>query len=296
MKIISILLFGLIMLSTACGSQNPKSTLNAYFTDSQNSESLKLPHKLTEISGMACAVDGRIFVHNDEKGILYQIDYKTGKIKKSFDLGKKVLKEDFEGIAIVGDLFYMVSSSGNIFEFKEGEDDDHVKFKKYKTHLSTDNDVEGLCFDPKTNSLLLACKGSPGKKYKGNRAVYEFSLAEKELYKKPRFLLPIKKILNDDEFSFVSKLSEFFLLTDNTFAPSAIEYNPVTDTFYILAFKGMMIVELSREGNIVDKIKLDSKKHNQPEGLTFTLEHDLLISDEGGNHRATITNYTYKKQ
>lgn len=296
MKILNLLLFGLIMLSSACNSQNPTNSFYSYFKNQKNVTSIKLSHKLTEISGMTCTNDGRIFAHNDEKGVIYQLNYENGKIVKSFDVGKKLLKEDFEGITIVNNLFYLVSSNGNIYEFTEGEDDEYVKYKKYKTHLSANNDVEGICFDPKTNSLLLACKGNPGKKYKGNRAVYEFSLSEKKLAKDPRYLLPIKEILKDNEQNFISKLSEFFLLSDNDFAPSDIEYNTSSDTFYILAFKGKMLVELSRDGEIISKKKLDAKKHYQPEGLTFTLESDLLISDEGGNQRATITKYPLNKE
>ena len=78
--------------------------------------------------------------------------------------------------------------------------------------MGADNDVEGLCYDPKNNSLLLACKGNPGKKYKGNRAVYEFSLDRKKLNKKPKFLLPVKEIMENYKSDFTSKLGEFFLI------------------------------------------------------------------------------------
>jgi len=290
-----------IILFTSCQSQdknfntNTMTNLKSYFADTKSVTSVKLPDQLNEISGLACAPDGRIFAHNDEKGIVYQINYQNGKILKSFSLGKKLIREDFEAIAIVENEFYLVTSSGVIYIFKEGEDEEDVKYKKYKTFLSSDNDVEGLCYDPDNNSLLLACKGNPGKKYSGYRTVYEFSLSDKELKKEPRFLISIKDILSDQESGFTSKLSEFFLLTDNTFAPSDIARNPVTGTFFILSFKGRMIVEIDKKGKILGKVQLDAKQHDQPEGITFTKDNDLLISDEGNDKHARITCYPFKK-
>ena len=69
-------------------------------------------------------------------------------------------------MAIAGNKFYLVTSKGNIFEFDEGNDNKMVNFKLYKTKLSSEYNVEGLCYDNEINSLLLACKDYPGKGYK----------------------------------------------------------------------------------------------------------------------------------
>jgi hypothetical protein len=54
--------------------------------------------------------------------------------------------------------------------------------------------VEGLCYDPETTSLLLACKDYPGKGFEKNKAVYSFALHTITLDEKPRFLIPLKDI------------------------------------------------------------------------------------------------------
>jgi hypothetical protein len=44
--------------------------------------------------------DGRLLCHDDEEGIDYEIDYRTGNIRQRFYLGKfLVYRDDLEGIA-----------------------------------------------------------------------------------------------------------------------------------------------------------------------------------------------------
>lgn len=279
------------MIFLTCCGQNQEAFKTISLSKSEIVRTAKLSKQLSEISGLTFNDNNELFAHNDEKSIIYQLDYNSGDIIKQFTVGKKIQKEDFEGIAFANGLFYLVTSNGDIYEFTEGKDNDEVKYEKYKTFLDADNNVEGLCYDPKNNSLLLACKGSPGKKYKGNRAVYEFSLKNKELKKKPRFLLPVKEIMENYESDFSSKIGEFFLIKDDTFAPSGIEYNSKTNSFFILSFKGRMIVEISFDGKILNQYLLNPKKHRQPEGIAFTRDNRLIISDEAAGKKATLTIY-----
>jgi uncharacterized protein YjiK len=246
----------------------------------KDSKQVKLPGHLREISGLAVSEDGRVFSHEDEKGIIYQVDYLKGKIIKTFAIGDPIPKRDFEGIAIVKDKFYLVVSSGDIYEFKEADDKKSSKYKIYKTGLSVSYNIEGLCYDPLTNSLLVACKGYPGKNYSGYRAVYSFNLKEKKLEPKPRFLLSLKKL--DKKYRM------------KNFSPSAIERNPKTGNFFILSSHVRALMEVSPDGKILDGILFSEKKHKQPEGISFTPEMKMLISDEGRGGQGTITIYKIK--
>jgi uncharacterized protein YjiK len=279
------------MVNSSCSSQSKTNTNRLFLTEKKKINSFKLPVKLSEISGLACSDDGRLFAHNDEKSIVYQLDYTNGEIVKEFTVGKKTIKEDFEGIAFANSLFYLVTSNGDLYEFSEGKNKEEVKYEKYKTFLNADNDVEGLCFDPKNNALLLACKGSPGKKHKGNRAIYEFSLINKKLEKEPRILLPVKDIMENYDSDFSSKVGEFFLIKDDTFAPSGIEYNKASGNFFVLSFKGRIIIEISKSGEILKYYFLESKMHRQPEGITFTKDNKMIISDESAGKKAKLTVY-----
>ncbi len=256
----------------------PQSNLKDY--NLKEAKQIKMPGYLREISGLAVSENGGIFSHDDERGIVYQIDYTKGEIKKKFAIGTPIPNRDFEGIAIVKDKFYLITSSGDIYEFNEAKDKKSSKYKIYRTGLTASYNIEGLCYDPNTNSLLAACKGYPGKKYKGYRAIYSFNLKEKKLEAKPRFLLPLEIL--DKKYGM------------KNFSPSAIEQNPRTGTFFILSSHVKALIEIAPDGKIIAAVLLSGKDHKQPEGITFTKDMKMLISDEGRGGHGTITIYKLK--
>lgn len=255
--------------------------LSEYKDLASSPKQVELSKKLKEISGLALTADQRLFAHGDEKGTIYQLDTENGEIIKEFEIGDKNIEEDFEGIAIVGDRFYLVESNGDIYEFEEGEDNQEVDYEVYKTDLKSKFDVEGLCYDEKTNSLLLACKEFAGKKYDESRAVYSFDLKKKKLEEKPRFIISLNKL---DKKWDVDK-----------FKPSAIERNLKSGTFFILGGKGLVILEISDDGKVLDEMILDEKYHHQPEGITFLKDGTMIISDEADKDKATLTFYETRK-
>jgi uncharacterized protein YjiK len=113
---------------------------------------------LSEISGLAFAGNNKVYTHDDEIGTVYKINLESGSVDKKFKVGEKKIKKDFEGIAVADEYIYLVTSGGTLYKFREGDDDDEVEYKKIKTGLKQENNVEGLCYDSTTNSLLLACK------------------------------------------------------------------------------------------------------------------------------------------
>src|SRR4030095_5050179 len=184
---------------------------------------------------------------------------------------------DFEDIAFVKDRFFMLESKGKLYEFKEGNDGSFVDYKTYKTFLNSSNNTEGLCYDPETNSLLLACKDSPGEDYKKEKAVYSFSLADMTLNETPRFLISHKDIKNNTE--------------EGKFNPSGIARNTISGTFFIIAARGNTIVELSKDGAVLNQQDLPEKVHKQAEGIAFKKDGTLFISDEGRNKTPVILIY-----
>lgn len=249
---------------------------------SGDAETLKLDGPLNEISGVAFDDEGRLFGHNDEKGDVFQIDPKTGDVLKRFSLEGKV-REDFEGIALVGETFFLVASDGTLYAFEDASDGEETPYRKIKTPLKKDNDVEGLCYDLATESLLVACKEDPGDKdYDDFRAVYSFSLADEEMDEKPRFLIERKRL---------EKFSEH-----DEFKPSAIERHPIGGTFFVLGGKGRVVVELSPEGDVLAAATLDPKRHRQPEGLAFTLDGTMYVADESAGAGGRITVYPYRSK
>ncbi len=253
-----------------------KSDLAKYDLSSDNPRIINLPKELKEISGITITPEGRMFGQQDEKGIIYQIDYSNGTIVKQFSVGKPVLKKDFEDLVYANNKFYLLQSNGEIYEFSEGQNNENVDYKVYKTDLTVANDVEGLCYDSQTNSLLLACKGISGIDGESDKAIYSFSLDSMKFNPQPRFMM---------------KKSEI----SKNFNPSGIQRNPLTGSFFVITATGNEIVEISKEGNYIGKATLNKKIHTQPEGITFGSDGTLYISNEGKSGGGNIVVYPLKK-
>lgn len=258
------------------------SALDNYDIESSSPKIVELGSDLLEISGITFTTDDRLFGHGDEDADVFEIDYSTGKIKKKFYLGELlVVKGDFEDIASVNDKFYLVESKGKLYEFKEGENNRSVEYKTYKTDLSAKNDVEGLCYDSETNSLLMACKELGGENLGKDKAVYSFSLGNYSMESKPRFVIPQNEIKNNT--------------TEGKFNPSGIARNPVSGTFFIIAARGNTILEISKDGLILNQKDLPEKIHKQAEGIAFKKDGTMFISNEGRGKTPTLVIYEMKK-
>jgi uncharacterized protein YjiK len=251
------------------------SDLSKYDLRSESPGILNMPAELKEISGMTMTPDGRLFVEQDEDGIVYQIDYTNGNVIKKFTLGNPPIKKDFEDIVYANNKFYLIHSNGDIYSFDEGRDGESVEYKVYKTGLAKENNIEGLCYDPETNALLLACKGTSGVDDEKDKAVYSFSLESMKLNPEPRFMLMKSEI-------------------KNYFNPSGIQRNPITGTFFIIAANGNEIIEITKDGKLLGKESLPRKIHVQPEGITFSNDGTLFISNEGKDGPGTIVIYPRK--
>lgn len=246
--------------------------IKSYDFGNKKMASVKLPKELSEASGLTFTDAGRLLGHNDEQGIIYEIDYHTGAIRQRFSLGKLVVyRDDLEDLAAKKDTIFMVNSSGVILRFLPGKDKERIDFQTFKTPLSIRNDVEGLVYDPATDCLLLACKGEAGIDFRSavpaqHKAVYAFSLKTYKLLPKPRFLIPAAKI--------VAQIKE------KEFSPSAIARHPRTGNFFVMAARGNAIVEIDAGGNLLSLSALPKSVHPQPEGLAIAADGTLVICNE----------------
>jgi len=143
--------------------------------------------------------------------------------------------------------------------------------EKIKTFLSKENNTEGLCYDPVTKNLLVACKDESNVKdeKKSVKAVYQFDIAQNKLDEQP-FLLIHKK---DFEKITEQKL-DFF--------PSAIAVHPITHDIYLLSTRDNKCMAVySHDGTFKDVQFIDKDMMPQPEGICFSPEGKLYISSEG---------------
>lgn len=254
-------------------SSSPPSTLLDRYDFSKRTARFDLPGRLDEVSGLAFTPDGRLFGHDDERGRVHEIDPETGVVGKRFDVGEDMVRADFEGIAIAGDRFFLISSRGLLYEFREGRDREAVPYRMTDTGVGADCDAEGLDYDEVEDALLIACKASTPDR--GVIVIHRLPLDPERARLPP---LTISK----------EQLGAHGLGED--FDPSAIAVDP-TGTLVLLSGRHEAIIEVDRAGRILAGFALSDDRHPQPEGLEFGPDGTLYIADEKNRRDARMTVY-----
>jgi uncharacterized protein YjiK len=234
-----------------------------------------LPERLREISGLAATADDRLFTHDDELGVIYEIDPVAGGIVKIFTLGE-VVRDDFEGIAAAGAFLYLVTSNGTLYRFREGADGESVNFETFQTPLSEICEVEGLTYVPSQQQLLLACKRFLDKDRAQRVSVYGWSI-DQQSFSGPLFEVPEEELMDETG--------------KKHFYPSGIVYRPESGTLFLVAARQRLILEFAMNGELISSMRLAKKKHHQVEGISFLSNGLLILADEAKNRRARLSLY-----
>ena len=243
----------------------------------------KLAGCLTEISGLAMAPDGRLFTHDDEVAVVYEVDYLSGGIVKAFGLANlgQTIADDLEGIAFVDDTVYMVTSTGRIYEFPEGKDGEQVAFNVYDSGVGCACEIEGLAFDPRGRVLLILCKNPLVQELAGKVGIYHWSVDNKRTVEGGRTLVDTAEILA--------------AIDKKKFQPSGIEVHPESGNYFLVSARQGSVAEVTPNGRVVAALRFPAKWHRQAEGITFAPDNTMIVSDEGAGEHARLTLYPISK-
>lgn len=239
---------------------------------------LKLPVELDEISGVAFyPKDSSVFAIGDEFGWLYKIPLTAGKPIQKWKFSNQ---GDYEDLVMVDKVFYVLQSNGNITAFTF---DDHNQILTQQQQFpASGNEFEILYYDPHFFKLILLCKDCETDKKKALTAFW-FDL----LYKR----------FNDSSSINVSTIASMIGEKKIKFKPSAAAINPVTDELYIVSSVNHLLVIADRKGNPKQTYPIDAGLFKQPEGITFTPEGDMIISNESADRGvANLLFFKYNKK
>jgi uncharacterized protein YjiK len=301
-----ILLILFLSFITSCSQDNNTYTLFEHpnyvfpYQLAEPDKSWKLPNTLVEISGLSFINNHRLACVQDEKGIIYIFNLKAGEVELEIDFGDD---GDYEGIEIIENDAWILKSNGTLYKVTEYLKKAEPNVKKYTTALSGKNDTEGLAYDPVNKNLLIACKGEPfvdEKKGSGFKAIYSFNLETKQIDIQPFLLINLDTIKYYQNFNTMTRLGveiQAFLdpsKGDVTFKPSGIAIQPVTGNVFILGSVGNLLLVLSSKGEMLAMIELRSKIFPQPEGICFSPDGTLYISNEGDGREGTILKFEPK--
>jgi hypothetical protein len=239
----------------------------------------RLPHLLDEISGVIYyPKDSSVFAIQDEKGWLFKIHLKTPLQVERWKFSKG---GDYEDLARIDSIFFVLKSKGIIEKFKFSSPDS-ITLESFKVPSDEKNEFETLFYDSTLHQLVLICKNCEDDKKK-EVTTWAFN---------PQ----------TDSFSssFVINTSEIRdeLNEENLrFKPSAAAIHPLTGELYILASVNNALVILNKDHSVKNCYKIDPALFRQPEGITFTPKGDLIISNEanGKGAAADIVFLKYNK-
>ncbi len=227
----------------------------------------ELPPVLNEISGIAWIDKNLIACIQDEDGVVFIYDLNRNKIVDEFQFSGP---GDYEGIAVKGKDAYVMRSDGVLFQVKNYKSGNRSSILHH-TSFSANNNMESLTLDPKTGNLLTIPKDQDTDET--FKSLYQISFNEKSVDTEP-----ITKILMNAEELKKFRNKKIY----KTFSPSDIAVNPLTSETYILEGKNPKLLVLDTKGNIKKLYELDKQVFQQPEGITFSPDGRLYISNEAG--------------
>ncbi len=262
----------------------PSGLLARYHLDKDHAVQRKLPHRLKEISGLAMTSDHRLLAHNDEKGLVSELDPATGAVRSTFAIVKDghPVAADFEGITVLGDRIYLVTSDGVIYACPQGTDGEDVSCEEYDTGLGAEYELESLGSASDRGELILVSKNPRSAALAGLVCIDRWSVQTRQLVRGDRLTIPFA--------AFTASLDE------DKFQPSGVEVDPATGHYLILAGRQRSLAEVTRDGKVVSVATLPKRLHWQPEGIALGADGSLLIADEGDDGAARLTLYPRRDQ
>jgi hypothetical protein len=224
-----------------------------------------LPDILREISGISVVSDTLIYCIQDELGAIFEFDPVREEIKQMYrftDIG------DFEDIAVINGLIYVLRSDGKIFEYSIEKGS--IVGEKF---IQTDSpDIEGMCVYG--DFLYISNKAEEVNQDVNCRSIHRINLQTRIAAE--RFLE-----ININELN--SFLIEKYGLTtsiDFDFNPSGLDFNPTTGELYVLSATDRLIA-VFKDKQLTNIIPLAADRYYKPEGISFSRNGDLYISSEG---------------
>lgn len=253
-------------------------TIDAEALLSGEPRQIALARGLSEVSGLAAVSEKSVLAHNDEHGIVYEIDLGSGKLLAVFALGEPTVRGDFEGIAASEDRVFLITSTGLLYDAERGEHGHRVKFNVYDTGVSDFCEVEGLdTVDETGDEFIILCKTLTDSRLSGRLVIFRWSLDSRKTVREPW--------ISTEQANFLTARER------EKFRPSAIEWDAENQRLIIVSARNNMFVVLDDKGNLLFKKRLSKALHRQAEGVALT-EAGLVIADEsGGRGRGVISIY-----
>lgn len=242
----------------------------------------RLPDALREASGLAVDDEGRLWSHDDERGVVWRLAEGSGDPAERRVLGPDPVRGDFEGLAWDGRRFHLVTSTGTLVSFEPGLREEVHDWSARRTGAEDVCEVEGLEVAPDGGGLVLACKTVYDRRWKGRLLLLEVPMpGDHDGLQHPP--LPVRPLLA------VPRAVLEAAGVSRALSPSGLT-RAADGGWLILAGRQGRVVHVSDAGRVVDHSALPSG-HPQAEGIALERPDLLTLVDEGDGGRGRVTRY-----
>jgi len=281
-KNVFAVLFFLPLFFLSCNNSKSQTYKSPPGYDINKPEKFGVNASLNEISGIAF-LNGNAesaLAIEDEKGKLYQ--FSTG--KENTVISKFAKKGDYEDVTILNNNTVVVlRSEGSLLEFPVSAiGKETIDSVKVHDSILPPGEYEGLF--AADGKLFALCKNCPGDKEKIEVSVFTLEQANGA----PLRVTNTFKI----NISMVQPAGE----AKTKFHPSAIAKHPLTHEWFIVSSVNKLLLVLDEQWKVKDYFPLDPSLFKQPEGMAFSSNGDLYISNEGAGGSGNILLFRYKAQ
>ncbi len=238
-----------------------------------------LPLQLEEVSGLAFLNATTLLAHDDEVGIIYQIDLEAETVEPFYTLkdGAASLRGDFEAIAVGNEVIYLITSEGVLFAIPNPVGADMRDVQIIETGAGKHCEVEGVDYDDRSRDLLIACKKTWSNQFDAGLLIFRWSVEGQTLRDKPIS---------------VSKKAMKNAIGEKRFHASGIQVDETTGHLILVSAQDQFILEITRKGNVIAAGRLPEDLHPQTEGISLLPDGRLILADEGRKTGGTIAIYT----
>jgi hypothetical protein len=195
----------------------------------------QMPKELNEISANVLLSGTRMACIQDNAGVIFIYDMQSKTIESTIPFSTT---GDYEGLAVVGDTYYVLRSDGMLYEIETRGKNEKPHVATYQLPLSASNDTEPMCHDRAHNRLLVGTKEGD-LSGKGTNGVYSFDLGTKKMSTDELFTISgAGSEANDEHKKKSDNKKDAGKKKDNKTSPdirpSEIAIHPKTGEVYIL--------------------------------------------------------------
>lgn len=228
---------------------------------------IDLPEALDEISGIAYyAKDTSVFAIIDEDGSLFKILLRNPKAVRQWKFDKK---RDFEELVLIDSVFYVLVSNGDIEAIRFDGNAIVAEKSDFSADSKAVNEFESMYPESDSSRLIILCKtceSDPKKSFSS----FVYNIRDSAKTYAPYMV-------------FDMSVMESKLNVDKHLKASAAAIHPITKDIYIISAIQKLLVITNYKGEFKELYQLDPGIYKQPEGMAFTPEGDLIISNEFAN-------------